>query len=341
MGYSLDNREFNKILESLKKEYKIYAPKAFDKRGRFSDTDLVRYDEINNIDEIVWDRKSDFSPKEIVNPITQTLFYFTEDEYKESLVHDKKIIIFLRPCDINGMRRLDTIFLNNGANKDVYYERLREKVKFVMMECSESFLNCHCVSMKSNHTENYSIAVRFNGESVYCDIKDNEFESIFSQHGKEINFKPQYVTENKVLVEVPDVKDMPREIFNHEMWEEYSKRCIGCGRCNMACITCSCFTTYDIAYEENPDSGERRRVWAGCHIDKFTDMAGGHGFRNDLGSRMRFKTMHKIYDYKKRFDEHMCVGCGRCDDICPQYISFSNCINKLNKVVKEEINNEK
>jgi len=32
----------------------------------------------------------------------------------------------------------------------------------------------------------------------------------------------------------------------------------------------------------------------------------------------------------------MCVGCGRCDDACPQYISFSECIDKVKKVVNEE-----
>ena len=31
----------------------------------------------------------------------------------------------------------------------------------------------------------------------------------------------------------------------------------------------------------------------------------------------------------------MCTGCGRCDDACPEYISFSNCINKLNKAMEE------
>jgi anaerobic sulfite reductase subunit A len=25
----------------------------------------------------------------------------------------------------------------------------------------------------------------------------------------------------------------------------------------------------------------------------------------------------------------MCVGCGRCDDVCPEYISYSNCVNRL------------
>ena len=43
----------------------------------------------------------------------------------------------------------------------------------------------------------------------------------------------------------------------------------------------------------------------------------------------RFKVMHKIYDYEKRFGYPMCVGCGRCDDVCPEYISFQNLVNRL------------
>ena len=64
-------------------------------------------------------------------------------------------------------------------------------------------------------------------------------------------------------------------------------------------------------------------------------MAGGHSFRPKHGDRMRFKVMHKISDFKKRFGYQMCTGCGRCDDACPEYISFSNCINKLNKAMEE------
>ena len=32
---------------------------------------------------------------------------------------------------------------------------------------------------------------------------------------------------------------------------------------------------------------------------------------------MRFKTMHKVYDFKRRFgEENMCVGCGQCTTKC-------------------------
>ncbi len=341
MGFQMENKDFNALLQSLKKEYKIYAPKRLEKRGRFSDTDIIGYEEIDEVEEIVYTEKSHYSPKEIVFPITQTLFYFTEEEYKESTVHDKKILIFVRPCDINGMKRLDTIFLQNGPYADVYYERLREKVKFVMMECKESFENCFCVSMNSNYTDNYSIAISFKENKVVCDVKDETFKSLFEKAGEKVDFIPAYVKENHVKVNVPEGEKITIELFNHDLWKDYAKRCIACGRCNTSCITCSCFNTQDIAYEENPESGERRRVWAGCHIDKFTNMAGGHEFRTDYGSRMRFKTMHKIYDYHKRFGEHMCIGCGRCDDRCPEYISFSKCINKVNEILeKEEATNE-
>ena len=123
--------------------------------------------------------------------------------------------------------------------------------------------------------------------------------------------------------------------FTDEIWQEYGARCIKCGRCNFVCPTCTCFTMQDIFYRDNANVGERRRVWASCQIDGYTEMAGGHGFRKSQGDRMRFKVMHKIYDFEKRFGYPMCVGCGRCDDVCPEYISYSNCVNRLAKEESE------
>ena len=77
--------------------------------------------------------------------------------------------------------------------------------------------------------------------------------------------------------------------------------------------------------------GERRRVWASCQVDGYTDIAGGSSFRQKQSDRMRFKVMHKIYDFEKRFGFPMCVGCGRCDAVCPEYISYANLINQLSK----------
>jgi len=334
MKIKLDRANFDKGLRLLQSEYKVLAPVTTPFKGVCSDTDLTKYEEITSIDEIEFNKKSNFSPKEVILPITQTLFYFTEKEYKTSDIDDKKLLIFLRACDINGVKRLDEIYLNNGVEKDYFYERLREKVKFVLIGCKESFRNCFCVSMGSNKTENYSMALNIDSDEVYLDIKDEEL-NVFS--GENTEFEVDYAKENLIHLELPKNIN-PVELSNHEMWNEYDARCIACGRCNFVCPTCTCFTMQDIYYKENENVGERRRVWASCQVDGYTDMAGGHSFRKKQGERMRFKVMHKIYDFDKRFGYQMCVGCGRCDDACPQYISFSQCVEKIKGIV--DINEE-
>jgi sulfite reductase subunit A len=124
-------------------------------------------------------------------------------------------------------------------------------------------------------------------------------------------------------------KHLSKESAKLPIWEEYGARCIGCGRCNFVCPTCTCFTMQDIFYKDNPKAGERRRVWASCQVDGYSDIAGGHSFRQSQGERMRFKVLHKISDYKKRFGYHMCVGCGRYENVCPEYISYIACLQKL------------
>ena len=333
MKIKLSKENFNEKLKTLSNEYKILAPVSLEYMGTFSDTDVVRYKEVSSLDEMELNRKSNFSAKEIVFPITQILFYFTENEFKESDIDDKKLLIFLRACDINAMKRLDEIYLKNGIDEDYYYKKLREKVKFILVGCRESFRNCFCVSMDSNKTDNYSMGIKIDDNEVFLEIKDKDL-NIFN--GEKCEFEIDFVKENLFNIEVPQIdKINSKEISKHEMWQEYNSRCISCGRCNFVCPTCSCFTMQDVFYKENEKVGERRRIWAGCQVDGFTSMAGGHEFRKTKGERMRFKTMHKIYDFNKRFGYNMCVGCGRCDDACPQYISFSKCIEKVNEISKE------
>ena len=129
--------------------------------------------------------------------------------------------------------------------------------------------------------------------------------------------------------------EVPASILKAPLWDEYNARCIGCGRCNFVCPTCTCYTMQDVYYTDNGKVGERRRVGASCMVDGYTNVAGGGQYRRNKGERMRFKVLHKIVDFRKRFGYDMCVGCGRCDDVCPEYISYSNIINKVNAACEE------
>ncbi|PJI06864.1 MULTISPECIES: anaerobic sulfite reductase subunit AsrA [Clostridium] len=338
MGYRLTTENLNDLLKEWKKKYLIYAPKLFKGKGAFSDTDRIRYGEVTEAEEIVFDCKSHYSFKEVLLPISQTLFFFTEENIKEADMPKKGAIIFLRSCDLHAVKRLDEMYLKNGF-EDYYYKRLREKVKFVLMPCESAFESCFCVDMGTNKNDNYDASIELKDRQFYIDSREENWNKFLINSGCEkLEVIPSYVKETKTRVNVPE--GLSTKIFNSKMWDEYDSRCINCGRCNFVCPTCTCFTMQDIFYTDNGKVGERRRVWASCMVDGFTNVAGGGSYRKKNGQRMRFKVMHKVYDYKKRNGYNMCVGCGRCDDICPEYISFSNCINKLEGAVKEVNYNE-
>ena len=286
----------------------------------------------------MFDDKSQFSFKEILTPISQTLFYFTEDSVKEPTISDKEAIVFLRSCDLHAVKRLDQIYLHNG-NPDYYYAKIREHIRFVLIGCKDSFDSCFCVDMGTNQSDNYSMCINVNETGFSLDCKEPLWNDILDSVAEEkMPVKPDFVTETKTNVSIP--KTLSAKVAESTMWDEYDKRCINCGRCNFVCPTCTCFTMQDIFYSDNHKVGERRRVSASCMVDGFTDMAGGISFRSKNGQRMRFKVLHKVLDFKQRNGYHMCVGCGRCDDTCPEYISFSGCINKLDSAMKEVINND-
>lgn len=327
MGYALTKENANAVFAKLSEAYDIFAPRVFEQEACFSDQDNIRYGKITSLDEMEWNKKSEYSFKEALLAVQQNLFYFTEDQITVPKISDKGILIFLRSCDLHAVKRLDQIYLANGP-EDFYYKRLREKAKFILMGCSETCESGFCVSMGTNKADNYDLYVKLDGDQVTVDCKDTDLASYFAE-AQAAEVIPDYVTENKEKVTLP--KNLSNETFQNPIWQEVGSRCIGCGRCNFVCPTCTCYTMQDIYYQENAKVGERRRVWASCQIDGYTEMAGGHGFRKSQGERLRFKVMHKIYDFEKRFGYPMCVGCGRCDDVCPEYISYVNLVNRLAK----------
>lgn len=337
MGYILDSALADDFFTTLSENYTIYAPKKFPGQGRFSDTDLIRYDKVSIPSEIEFLKKSDFPAKEVLAPIHQTLFYFTEDEYKESKVPVKPILIFSRPCDINAIKIQLPIFEGNGGFKDLYYSRLKNIVKFVLIECNGGEDTCFCASMGANKTDDWSFAIRKCCDNYLLNIKDEEFV-LYLKNKIYADFEPVFVEENETKVTVPEIPD--KETLNalktHPFWKEFDGRCISCGACTAACSTCTCFTARDIIYSDNPEVGERRRVSASCQVEGFDKMAGQKEFRSTAGERMRYKVLHKFHDYKARFGErHMCVGCGRCTDRCPAMISITATVQKMTDALNE------
>lgn len=333
MGLIADTSQADRLFRYWFTEYRIFAPKAFSGGGRFSDTDCVRYGEVQSAGEIEWEKKSLYSFKEVLQPVSETLFYFTENEIRETDAPNKGAILFLRSCDLHALKRMDAMYLHNGK-EDYYYSRLRSRIRIVLMGCRHSYENCFCVSMGTNQSENYDMSMEPSDQGYRMDVKEPDWEKKLQEFGcRAQDVVPSHVTENKTTVRIPE--NLSQDVMKSHMWNEYDSRCIDCGRCNYVCPTCTCFTMQDLYYSENGKVGERRRIWASCMVDGYTDVAGGGSYRKKNGERMRFKTLHKVLDFRERNGFDMCVGCGRCDDICPEYISFSYILNKLDGAMKE------
>lgn len=100
MGYQLNADALNTVFAKWSDTYDIYAPKLFAGTGRSSMQDIVRYGKITKPEEIVWDKRSDYSAKDVLLPVCQTLFYFNENTVTEAEAPEKGAIILLRSCDL-------------------------------------------------------------------------------------------------------------------------------------------------------------------------------------------------------------------------------------------------
>ncbi|NCC43229.1 MAG: anaerobic sulfite reductase subunit A, partial [Clostridia bacterium] len=248
MGNLWNKPAQDQLLNTWMNSYDVYAPMLFSGDGCFSDTDVVRYGKISSFDQIVWDKKSDYSFKEALLPISETMMYFT-DTTSSVPEKTKGRIIFLRSCELNALKRIDDIYMNNGP-ADFYYQRNRENTKFILMGCDHSFTSCFCASMGTNTCEGYQGYAHMSGDDLYLAIEDAELlDGADTSACPEANEEIQYVKENDVKVDVPD--KLPADIASNDLWKEYAGRCIGCGRCNFVCPTCTCFTTQDIFYRDN------------------------------------------------------------------------------------------
>ena len=329
--FPVDKKDAEFLFRDLSRDYKIIAPIEKIGQGRLSDTDLVTYDEVKSFEEIEFFKKSYFTAKTVLFPVREAMFEFQGNTIKEIFKESPPTILFLRACDINAISVTDAHFLKDGGKEDNYYKANRSRVKFFLIECRQAFDNCFCVSMAANKTEDYSAFIRKTGAGYEIGLKGDGFKEYFLNR-KEVPGAPNFIEKDPQGISVPEEIDV--SVFGQDLWKEYSSRCIGCGRCNTSCPTCTCFTIQDTPKDDDGGAWHRKRIWSSCQAKKFSLLAGTHDFRIPQGDRMRYKVLHKIRDFKKRHGMHMCVGCGRCDEVCPEYISMLKCVQRLNEIIE-------
>jgi ferredoxin len=247
----------------------------------------------------------------------------------------KPIILFgVRPCDASSMTVLDKLFTWDYI--DPYYVKRRDNATVISFGCTNPEMplkNCFCTSVGG------SPYAKDGADMLWTDIGDSYFVESFNDKGSNIlklgeklftnptadqkkSLKDaQKKAENAITrnLDTTDISSALEKNFDNKYWEQFSKRCLGCGICTLLCPTCHCFDINDIT---SKGKGWRERTWDSCQYPYYTIHASGHNPRPVKKHRQRNRIYHKFLYMDKNLGVLGCVGCGRCISRCPVNIDI-------------------
>lgn len=126
----------------------------------------------------------------------------------------------------------------------------------------------------------------------------------------------------------PAIARIDANAVERTLWESMALQCLACSGCVSLCPTCSCYATRDLP---EADGGVlRERFWDACLYEGFQREASGHHPAATPGTRLHRYWTHK---FARAFTDELgrigCVGCGRCDRVCPGVIGAGDVLRRI------------
>lgn len=337
----LKKPDIPRFLELIAQEGELFVPQ---KVGE-GQSEFRRWGKGSEVD---WEYvNSMLPPKDFFFPQTETLFTFSQVE-KELEIEgagepsgEARVLFGVRPCDVRSLELLDLVF--NGKYVDTLYRTKREKTLIISSGCREPHPTCFCTSFGIDPIEGRGAdigtidlgdgiamwAMTERGESLLIKA-EGILRDASSSDAERLEKERENILEKFWFkVSLDSVADELKNRFEDPLWEELSRKCLGCGICSYLCPTCHCF---DIAVFERGGSGEQFRCWDTCMFSNFTRMAGGHNPRPTKKERVRNRFLHKLEYFVERYGEYGCVGCGRCLRSCPVNMDIVRVIEAIRGV---------
>ena len=318
---------FRKMVETLMENNEVIGPKW---RDRDKDgNEIYRFLKLNNFDELQMDYTRTYSsPKNFFLPFSENLATYdlrdgTWEQSIEYTIHPR-VIIGMRACDINALRKLDEVMVNNIYPNPYYFARRRNTIIIGLDHEPLDVCFCHSVNADvalsgfdlflTDIGDKYFVAI--NADTGYMIVDQSGAEEVTDEDQlkyKQVrrNNESKFKTQVAVTI-VPELMDLE---FESDIWKKWGDKCLSCGSCAMVCPTCYCY-----GIEEDVDmtlscATKCRKLYS-CNLLDFAAVAGDHNFRPDPDIRLKYRYYHQFKGFMDSFNQSLCVGCNRCGVAC-------------------------
>ena len=173
--YKILKSEVNTLCARLSQTMDVFAPVS-----NGAKTNFALWNEETSVD--LDTLKTVKSPKDVFFPQSEVLYNCYREEGKlkiapEQLCERPFVVLGIRPCDVQGIRVLDKVFLSDPV--DSFYAARREKGTLVSFACSRPETSCFCGAFGVDCSEpDGDVAVWMNGEYLYWLPKTSKGETL-------------------------------------------------------------------------------------------------------------------------------------------------------------------
>lgn len=238
---------------------------------------------------------------------------------------DRPFVFFgLHACDINALNKLDKVLLGSHYPMP-YYAAKRRNMFIIGIDCSPQPY-CFCRSMGSDTAlHGFDLFLTDLGGHYFVEIlsdtaynfvrritsrePDENDQSLYMRKTSERNRKFTAHVDTTDLMKILDME------FQSGVWKKWGEQCLSCGTCANVCPTCYCYgvdeqTSLDLS------RATKTKFLYSCNLIDFAEVAGGHNFRPESSTRLKYRYYHKHRGFVEAYEESLCVGCGRCGESC-------------------------
>ena len=305
---------------------------------------LYDFQPTSSFDELALDYgQTIHSAKKYFLPHRENLCTFTvsDDGWQKHVdfgAYKKTVMFGLHPCDINALNKLDKVLMES-VYPNPFYGAKREKMFIVGHSCNP-LPSCFCRSMATDSAiRGFDLFLTpLDDDSYFAEVSSpeafhllNKIEAYTARDSDHKRFRQAVDAKNRRITTWVETSDLTKILdmeFHADVWQEWGDKCLSCGTCANVCPTCYC---YGVEEEVDLDlrHARKEKLLYSCNLIDFAEVAGGHNFRPESHTRLKYRYYHKHRGFVEAYEESLCVGCGRCGNGCLADITVPEVISSV------------